>query len=139
MLIAPPQRMTSPPRDLSCRPRALVVDRPPTARRPSKTTLRHERAGLDLEVRAAHDRMEVRPCGRQPTAAADVAIERRETLLALAVHVVGQLVASLLDGLEEGRRRAGSWPVRARGPAGRHDRGRDRRRRAARQSSMRRK
>ena len=63
--------------------------------------LRHERAGRDVEVRAAHDRMQVRAGRGQATPAVDVAVERGEPLLAVAVHVVGERVARLLHRFEE--------------------------------------
>ena len=62
----------------------------------------HERPRPDGQVLPATDRLEVRLRGRQPPAVVDVAIERRETLLAVAVDVVGQVVARLLAGREEG-------------------------------------
>ena len=46
--------------------------------------------------------MQVRPRGGEPAPPLDVAVERGEPLLAVAVHVRGQLIAGLLDGLEEG-------------------------------------
>ena len=64
--------------------------------------LRDERAGLDLEVRPLHHRVQVGARGGEPPAAVDVAVERREALLAVAVDVVGQRVAGLLHRLEEG-------------------------------------
>ena len=47
-------------------------------------------------------RVQVGAGGGQPAAAVEVAVEAREPLLPVAVHVVGQRVAGLLDGLEEG-------------------------------------
>ncbi len=55
-----------------------------------------------MKVRPAHDGMQVRAGGAEPPAAVDVAVERRETLLPVAVDVVGQGVAGLLHRLEEG-------------------------------------
>ena len=63
--------------------------------------LRDERPGLDVQVRTAHHGVEVRTGRRQSPAVADVAVERREPLLAESVHVLGQRVAGLLDRLEE--------------------------------------
>ncbi len=61
-----------------------------------------ERGGLDVEVLPVAHRVQVGP-GRGPAAAAvDVAVEPREALLPVAVDVVGQRVAGLLRGLEEG-------------------------------------
>ncbi len=69
---------------------------------------RHELAGPDLEVPAAHDRVEVGARGAEPTPPVDVAVERREALLPVAVDVVGQVVARLLAGREErGEERVG--------------------------------
>jgi len=62
----------------------------------------HEGPGPDLEVAAAHHRVEIRPRGADPTAAPDVPVERRKALLAVAVDVLGQLVAGLHGGSEPG-------------------------------------
>ena len=60
------------------------------------------RQGLDLEVLAAADRVEVRAGRGEPPPPVDVAVELREALLAVAVDVVGQREAGLLHRLEEG-------------------------------------
>ena len=78
------------------------------------------------------DRLQVGLRRRQPAAAVDVAVERREALLAIAVDVLGQVVAGLLAGREE-RRNSGfvagprsrtsgpSWPRHgSSGAAARH-------------------
>ena len=78
---------------------------------------RGERARLDLEVLAPHHRVQVGAGGRQPLAVVHVAVERREALLAIAVHVLGERVARLLDGLEE---RVEERPLRR--PAFEHER-----------------
>ena len=71
-----------------------------------------EGAGPDLQVRAVHHRVQVGPRGAQAPAVLDVAVEGGEALLAVPVDVVGQLVAGLLDGLEEGaEQRAGRGPA----------------------------
>ena len=63
----------------------------------------HERRGANLEVLPpTHDRVEVGARGAQPPAAMDVPVERREAFLAIAVDVLGQVVASLLGRGEEG-------------------------------------
>ncbi len=69
--------------------------------RPVEEDARHERARLDVEVRPLHDRVQVGPSSGEPAAAVDVAVEGREALLAVAVHVVGKRVAGLPHGLEE--------------------------------------
>ena len=61
----------------------------------------HERPRPDGQVLPATDRLQVRLRGRQPPAVVDVPIERREALLAVAVDVVGQVIARLLAGGEE--------------------------------------
>ena len=61
----------------------------------------HERPRPDRQVLPAADRLEVRLRGRQPPAVVDVAIERREALLAVAVDVLGQVITGLLTGGEE--------------------------------------
>ena len=59
------------------------------------------RAQLQLEVRALQHRMQVGARRAQPPPAADVAVEGREALLAVAVDVARERVAGLLGGLEE--------------------------------------
>ena len=131
---APPQSTISAPRMSSERPRPRATSTP-TARRPSKTSrvanapVRTSRFGRFMTG------MEIGSRGAQPPAAVDVPIERRKALLAVAVDVVGELVAGLLDGPEEGpEQRAGGRAalederavvaakrvVRARGETGLH-------------------
>src|SRR5207244_1856396 len=63
----------------------------------------HEGAGPDLEVPAtAKDRVEVRPGRADPSAAPDVAVERRDPFLAIAVYVGRERVAGLLGRGEPG-------------------------------------
>ena len=64
--------------------------------------LRGEREGLHLEVRTAHHRVQVGARRRQATTIVHVAVERGKALLAVAVHVLGERIAGLLDGVEEG-------------------------------------
>ena len=61
-----------------------------------------EGPALHGEVGPPHDRVQVGAGRRQPPAPADVPVERGEPLLAVTVHVLGQRVARLLRGLEEG-------------------------------------
>src|SRR5439155_18917577 len=63
---------------------------------------RRERSGLDLEVRTSAHRAEVCVRRRPASAPMDVAIERGEALLTVAVHVLRQVVSRLLRRLEEG-------------------------------------
>ncbi len=58
---------------------------------------------LHGEVRPAHNRVEVGTGGREAPAPVDGAIERRETFLAIAVHVGREGIARLLCSLEERR------------------------------------
>ena len=81
-LIAPPQRITSSARIVA--PADLDADR---ARALEDDAL-DERARAHLEVRALHRRMQVRPRRRPAPAVRDVAVELREPLLPVAVHVV---------------------------------------------------
>ncbi len=83
------------------RPTALSVSSTPDRPAALEDDPGHERPGPDLEVLAAHDRMEVGPRGAQPAPAADVPVELREALLAVAVDVVGRRIAGLLRRLEE--------------------------------------
>ena len=88
--------MTSPARDPLGLPAVRVFD---TDRaRSVEQDPGDERAGADIEVRPVHDRMQVRTRCAQATAATDVAVERGEALLAIAVDVFGELVAGLLHG-----------------------------------------
>ena len=64
--------------------------------------LRGEREGLHLEVRTAHHRVQVGARRREAAALVHVAIERGKALLAVAVHVLGERIAGLLDGGKEG-------------------------------------
>ena len=100
VLIAPPARMISPPSIRSVPPPCRSMSTA-TARRPSNTT-----PVTNVRVRTVRflrptDRLQVRLRGGQPPAVVDVAIERREPLLAVAVDVVGQVIAGLLAGGEE--------------------------------------
>ena len=73
--------------------------------RPPRACLRtgscDEGARAHVEVAAAHDRVQVGPGGGEPPPAVDVAVEGREPLLAVAVHVIGELVPGLLHRFEE--------------------------------------
>ena len=60
-----------------------------------------EGAGQDVEVGPLHHGVQVGPRRRQPAAVPDVPVERREALLAVAVHVIGPGVAGLLARPEE--------------------------------------
>ena len=61
-----------------------------------------ESAGADLEVLAIHIGVQV-SAGSGPTLAVlNIAVERCEALLAVTVDVIGQVVAGLLYGLEQG-------------------------------------
>ena len=60
--------------DAACR-RAVVYSTP-TARLPSNMIFGRERAGLHVEVRALHHRVQVRARRAQSPAASDVAVER---------------------------------------------------------------
>ena len=60
-----------------------------------------ERERVDGQVLAVPHGVQVGPRGREAAAAVDVAVEAGETLLAVAVDVVGEVVARLLHGLEE--------------------------------------
>ena len=61
----------------------------------------HQCAGGDREVRSLHHRVQVGAGSTEPTAAVHVAVEPREALLAVAVHVGGARVTGLLRGGEE--------------------------------------
>ena len=70
------------------------------------------RERVHVEVLAAHHRVQVGAGRAEPAAAVDVAVEGREALLPVAVHVVGERVPGLLDGLEErAEQRAGGRPA----------------------------
>ena len=71
--------------------------------RPLEHDAGHERPRPDGQVATAADRLQVGLRRRDPATAVDVAIERPEAFLAIAVDVLGQLVAGFLAGLEEGR------------------------------------
>ena len=64
--------------------------------------LRRERARTNVEIGTVHHRVEVRARRAEAPSALDVAVEAGETLLAVAVDIIGQLVARLLHGTEEG-------------------------------------
>ena len=55
----------------------------------------------DGQVRPCQDRVQVGAGRGQAAAAVQVAVERREAFLPVAVDVVGQRVPGLLRGLEE--------------------------------------
>ena len=98
---APPQRMTSAALAWRAGPAAadvLDADRPAAL----EEDPRHEGPGLHSQVGAAHGRVQVGTRRAQATAAVDVAVERPEALLAVAVDVIREPVAGLLGGLEEG-------------------------------------
>ena len=57
---------------------------------------------MDGEVLPVAHRVEVGAGSRQPAATVEVAVEPREPLLPVSVHVVRQRVAGVLDRLEEG-------------------------------------
>src|SRR4029079_11985043 len=62
------------------------------------------------EVAPASDGMEIGSRRADPPSPPDIPIERREPLLAVAVHVGGRVVAGLLGGLEPGHeQRARRW------------------------------
>ena len=82
-------------------PASATGDLDPDRPRSLEQDPRHERAGAHLEVRPTHDRVEVGPRRRDAPPAADVPVEGRETLLPVAVDVVGQLIAGLLRSGEE--------------------------------------
>ena len=63
--------------------------------------LRGQRQRLHVQVAAVSDGVQVGARGREPAAAVQVAVEPREPLLAVAVDVVGEVVAGLLRRLEE--------------------------------------
>ena len=73
----------------------------PTARVPVEDDLRDEGPAGHGEVGPLHHRVQVGARGGQPPAPVDVPVEGVETLLPVAVHVVGELVAGLLHGGEE--------------------------------------
>src|SRR5262249_8438961 len=62
---------------------------------------RHVHAAADLEVRPAARRSQVRGRRAPSAPSADRTVEARETLLAVAVDVVGERIPRLLDGCEE--------------------------------------
>src|SRR5205085_3342340 len=71
-----------------------------------------QRATPDIEVRTPLHRVQVRARGAEPTTPTDVAIEAREALLAIAVHVRGELVPRLLHrGEERTAQRVGRGPA----------------------------
>ena len=78
--------------------RVLDADRPAAL----EDDARGQRHRLDLQVGPVEHRVQVGARGRQPAAVVHVAVEHREALLLVAVDVIGQRVARLLHGLEEG-------------------------------------
>ena len=99
-MIAPPARMISPPSIRSVPPPRRSMSTA-TALRPLEHETRHERPRPDGQVPATADGLQVGLCRRQPATAMDVAVERPEALLAIAVDVRGELVAGLLARGEE--------------------------------------
>jgi hypothetical protein len=83
------------PHDLS----ALELDA--GCARPLEDDAVDERPAADLEVRAAHRRVEVCACRAHAPTPVECPVERGEALLPVAVDVVGQLVAGLLHRFEE--------------------------------------
>jgi hypothetical protein len=64
--------------------------------------LRDEGPGVDFEVRAIHDRVEVGAGGADPPPSVQVAVEGGKPLLPVPVHVVGERIPGFDDGPEEG-------------------------------------
>ena len=91
-----------------------------------------ERERVDGQVLAVPHGVQVGPRGREAAAAVHVAVEAGETLLAVAVDVVGEVVARLLHGLEERAEERVGRPGPARARAGRRRRATRRRRRCRR-------
>ena len=81
----------------AARPLVVDADRPLTL----EPDAGHQGEGADGEVLPVPDRVEVGPRGGEPAAAVDVAVEPREALLPVAVHVVGEVVAGLDRRAEE--------------------------------------
>ena len=80
--------------------------------RPLEHDAGHERPRPHGQVLPAADRLQVGLRGRQPAAVVDVPVERREALLAIAVDVLGEVVAGFLAGGEERREeRVGRRPA----------------------------
>ena len=98
--MAPPQRRTSPARTERPRRPGRAYSTP-TARVALEDDLRGKGERLDVEVGPVHHRVQVRPRGRQPPTVVHVAVEGREPLLAVAVHVVRERIAGLLNRREE--------------------------------------
>ena len=100
-LNAPPHRITSP---ASIRRRRPLRIEHLDAGRPGALHGHpgHQRPREDRQVGPVHHRVEVGAGGGQPTAALQALVEGGEALLPVAVDVGGDLVAGLLDGIEEG-------------------------------------
>ena len=98
-LIAPPHRTTSPASTRRTPGRAVRVLDADRARAVEQHP-RDQGARPDVEVRPRHHRVQVRARRRQPPPAVDVAVERREALLAVPVDVLGQRVPRLLRRLK---------------------------------------
>ena len=81
---------------------AAATTSTPTARVPVEVHVGDQRPRADLEVGALLDRMQVGAGGAQSVPAIDVAIKRGKALLAVAVDVLGERIARLLHGGEEG-------------------------------------
>ena len=80
---------------------AFVAELDADRARALEDDLRDEGAGGHGEVGPAHHRIQVGARGGQPPAPVDVPVEGGEALLPVAVHVVGELIAGLLNGGEE--------------------------------------
>src|SRR5436190_13292685 len=59
------------------------------------------REGVDGQVLPSHDGVQISASCAEPASSVDVPVELCEALLPVAVHVIGQVVASLLRTLEE--------------------------------------
>ena len=97
--MAPPHSSTSPASIVSLR--RLCDHVTPHRALPGEVDLGHEGAGADLEVGAVLHRVQVGAGRAQPVAAVDVAVKGGKALLLVAVDVVGERIARLLDGGEE--------------------------------------
>src|SRR5208283_415274 len=84
---------------LTITPRSFGLD--PDGPPAFEEDLGHERPALDVEVRPAHHRVQVGTGRSEAPAPVNVPVKGRESLLAIAVHVRGELVAGLLHSLEE--------------------------------------
>jgi len=92
------QDVPAPDGAVTAPPAVLHPDRPP----PLEQDPVDEGAGPHVEVAAAHHRVQVGHRSRDPPSPVNVAVERREPLLAVTVHVLRQLVPGFLHRFEEG-------------------------------------